>query len=638
MSTNTTNNGYYPITGIKDGHGPLPGQVPLRLEVDELVTNPKYALQLDLLYQAMKIFQEMPYSDKLSYFQVAGIHGLPHIPWDSPEAGLYRRQYCEHGTPLFATWHRPYMALVEQRLYEIMIGTVIPKYPAEYQEVLKEQAAQFRLPYWDWAVKKKRQDKDGKEVMIYDVPLIVQAPEVEVSSPMTPHSGPIVIIDNPFYTFKAKGEMGEYGIVPQEVDDKPYTATPTDRAQATSRWPGNPSKNEADLENFLGPFGWQNNDLVGQAIGNHNWSKPKKFKVFPDPPTVPEAVHRLLSEDYFNTYTRFVTTQRPMENEDPKLWLSLEGIHKNIDRILSIWQTLHEDKWFEEEPVHDKDGKIIRYVHPTDPLQPFRRDEEGHIYDSNASRNHLDFGYTYPELQRWKYDNDQDYKASIIAAVDRLYQPDPETFVALANEDVIINVAFEKFALRGLPFVVNVLLQGKVIGSVVNFSSKLDAKTQGEGGCENCHQQQQSGYMVAGQVFATRALASIVRDTENKELDALSREEIADYLKKHLDYEVVKYSGNIVPKEQMPSLEVFPIVGRRKVKRVPKKGEIQGAILKDGITALPGIGPEKVAWLEAEWNTDGTISVRDPEANSASDWKIKPVGWEAYVRLFPVEE
>jgi len=51
-------------------------------------------------------------SYQYSYFQIAGIHGLPDKSWD------YRKDewtgwYCTHGTTLFPTWHRPYVLLFE---------------------------------------------------------------------------------------------------------------------------------------------------------------------------------------------------------------------------------------------------------------------------------------------------------------------------------------------------------------------------------------------------------------------------------------------------------------------------------------------------------------------------------------------
>lgn len=56
----------------------------------------------------------------LSHFSLGGIHGLPFQPWN--DAGGEQQAdpqswggYCTHGSMLFPTWHRPYVALYEVR-------------------------------------------------------------------------------------------------------------------------------------------------------------------------------------------------------------------------------------------------------------------------------------------------------------------------------------------------------------------------------------------------------------------------------------------------------------------------------------------------------------------------------------------
>ena len=50
--------------------------------------------------------------ETMSYFRIAGIHGMPYEPWGGSQEG-YQEGYCAHGTVLFPTWHRPYIALFE---------------------------------------------------------------------------------------------------------------------------------------------------------------------------------------------------------------------------------------------------------------------------------------------------------------------------------------------------------------------------------------------------------------------------------------------------------------------------------------------------------------------------------------------
>lgn len=105
----------FPIVGIKAGQG-TDGKVPIRRDVDEwwLSNDAVDINQKSLFLQAMSFFQQIDVEEKLSYFQIAGIHGQPLVPWDentkpvTPGLG-----YCTHDSILFPSWHRPYLLLVE---------------------------------------------------------------------------------------------------------------------------------------------------------------------------------------------------------------------------------------------------------------------------------------------------------------------------------------------------------------------------------------------------------------------------------------------------------------------------------------------------------------------------------------------
>lgn len=101
----------FPIIGVHTGSD-VNGSVPLRIEVRELEKDPVawtlYILGLDML-------QYTPQSDMLSWYQIAGIHGRPFIPFGNvqPKPGNEQNGYCNHVSILFPTWHRPYLALYE---------------------------------------------------------------------------------------------------------------------------------------------------------------------------------------------------------------------------------------------------------------------------------------------------------------------------------------------------------------------------------------------------------------------------------------------------------------------------------------------------------------------------------------------
>ena len=148
----------YPITGIKVG-----GTSPRR-EINAFANG--YPVQFSLFIRALRVFQGMDFRDLLSYFQVAAIHGLPAVSWDSDPTprlvtetypGNYAQNdvtpdfYCPHQSLIFPTWHRAYMLLFEQRLWEIMNTQVVPQIPLIYREQWQLAANTWRMPYWDWA-------------------------------------------------------------------------------------------------------------------------------------------------------------------------------------------------------------------------------------------------------------------------------------------------------------------------------------------------------------------------------------------------------------------------------------------------------------------------------------------------------
>ncbi|KAF2020511.1 Di-copper centre-containing protein [Aaosphaeria arxii CBS 175.79] len=133
---------YFSVVGVQ-GCGIHP-----RLELRELEKDPT---MWNLFIQAMAKFQAMDQADKLSYFQVAGIHGAPFGPWDGVDGdGL--TGYCPHASNVFGTWHRPYLALFEQILHDraVEIANAFPR--GNIRKEYQTAAEKLRLPYWDWAM------------------------------------------------------------------------------------------------------------------------------------------------------------------------------------------------------------------------------------------------------------------------------------------------------------------------------------------------------------------------------------------------------------------------------------------------------------------------------------------------------
>lgn len=104
--------GFFAVTGVTGG-------VASRLELSQLQSsNPT---QWNLFLIALQRFQSKNQNERLSYFQICGIHGAPFVAWDGVVATSNSQSgYCTHSSNLFGPWHRPYLALFEVRQYRLL--------------------------------------------------------------------------------------------------------------------------------------------------------------------------------------------------------------------------------------------------------------------------------------------------------------------------------------------------------------------------------------------------------------------------------------------------------------------------------------------------------------------------------------
>ena len=85
---------------------------------------------------------------------------------------------------------------------------IAKQYPDSERAAYEKAASTWRLPYWDWA-----QLKERASGLVYDVPLLVQPPTIEVHGP----TGPTKLSPNPLSRFlvpggKAFGDLGRYSV------------------------------------------------------------------------------------------------------------------------------------------------------------------------------------------------------------------------------------------------------------------------------------------------------------------------------------------------------------------------------------------------------------------------------------------
>jgi tyrosinase len=199
---------FYADTGIYAGNGP-DSSVPLRQEIRQLqkdnLTWTLYILGLDML-------QYTDQTEMLSWYQIAGIsafhfqldiylpidfqgiHGRPYQPFDGvgPTDGNANNGYCTHVSILFPTWHRPYLALYEQVLWGLIQRIALLWTQVEERNQYVTAAANFRIPYWDWAAVPPA----GESAL----------PDSVGGSPYVSANGPsgVQIIANPLFSYQFK--------------------------------------------------------------------------------------------------------------------------------------------------------------------------------------------------------------------------------------------------------------------------------------------------------------------------------------------------------------------------------------------------------------------------------------------------
>ncbi|KAF2705592.1 Di-copper centre-containing protein [Pleomassaria siparia CBS 279.74] len=366
-----------------------------RLEIRDLQKN---ADQWNLYLLGMERFKAKDKTDSLSYYQVAGIHGRPYVTWNNfPTPLLNVAGFCPHACVLFGTWHRPYLAIYEQALYQSVLE-VIDTFPAAQQSRWKEAARTLRIPYWDWA----KAPPSGQT----NVPAAIRDQTVTVTKP----SGQVTIA-NPLYSYTWGTSL------PAEMGGGPYGNSPTTLRRPVSN-PTRSNNNEMNTKMnalrislrdrvyglFMSGASWgaASTSAIGVRLSSTN--SVDSFE------SVHDVIHNTAGGEsgghmYYLDYSSF----------DPIFWLH----HTNIDRLLAMYQVTTPNTYM-------ANGNIPRNMaqwnkgepkNSNTPLKPFTKDSAGNYFTSNDVKNTAVFGYTYPETAGSPTAN------SIKAAVNSLYGP-----------------------------------------------------------------------------------------------------------------------------------------------------------------------------------------------------------------------
>lgn len=199
-----------------------------RLEIDVFITD---APVCNLFLLALAELQRWDVQDKpWSWFGICSIHGLPPGPWQGltqdtavrtgqfpawdpnhpdprfdprkrNQMGDTSRGYCSHNSVLFPSWHRPYLAMMEQaiclKMHEIAKWYSRPGDRVKYQDA----AYRFRMPYFDPYLARVLLEEDRKNELKWQcgTPQVLSARFVKVfrwDDPDYP-----LDIENPLYTY-----------------------------------------------------------------------------------------------------------------------------------------------------------------------------------------------------------------------------------------------------------------------------------------------------------------------------------------------------------------------------------------------------------------------------------------------------
>ncbi|EPS39581.1 hypothetical protein H072_6625 [Dactylellina haptotyla CBS 200.50] len=373
------------VTGIQQGfkRGEQP---PVRKEIREMLKN---RTEFSLFVMALYRLQRQPQELDNSYYALAGIHGQPYKAWDKVETveGASKTEgYCAHGDMLFLPWHRPYIAVFEQQVWNHAYDIVmeLPKnHPkrAKFMKVLPT----LRLPYWDWASNSDIPSEIAEENMI---PIeTIREDEEKIQNPLYS------------YWFTSTNEFKNYlwGDLKETIrfptaDKKISTQSRGLLAAMKAR--------ETTWKDKVYKILMSSKTFVSMAKGSVDSEDGDETEYTDSLEDVHGDVHVSIgnSWDEKGNFVGVGTMTPPnFSGFDPIFWLH----HANVDRLFAMWQNLHPKGYTFSETT-----KFPTYVRPVGekvdldtPLKPFRQTMDGKFWTSASVGDTKKFGYIYPETR-----------------------------------------------------------------------------------------------------------------------------------------------------------------------------------------------------------------------------------------------
>ncbi|PFH55678.1 hypothetical protein XA68_17829 [Ophiocordyceps unilateralis] len=375
------------------------GSIPLRLEIRQMRMDQH---RWDLFILALSMLQTADQNDPLSWYQIAGIHGVPFQPWNGVQAapGAAESGYCTHSSVLFPMWHRPYMALLE-----LVNAIAIMFSNATERQLYQLAAADFRLPYWDWS-----RSAPAGETHLPDV----------FWNPVVMQNGPngVQSIKNPLYSYQF-----------HPLDTEAFIWNPLKQWNETKRGPETsvsltapPSNNEKVNAALLSKlpeiqqrlFVLFSNYHDYNSFSNKAWAVSKGLSTLDSIESVHDIIHLYGGSKGHLTYV-------PLSSFDPLFFLH----HTMSDRLIAIWQLLNPSAWIAPMAAGETTFTAVKGTMQTSdsPLTPFYSSPNGTFWTSNTARSTEAFGYAYADTSPSLVPPGGDVRLALIRKINDWYGP-----------------------------------------------------------------------------------------------------------------------------------------------------------------------------------------------------------------------
>ncbi|KAF7290719.1 Di-copper centre-containing protein [Mycena indigotica] len=521
---------------------------PNRLDIWKLVDMP---VHFSLYVQALQKMFVDDQADITSFFAIGGIHGLPYNSWngagEEPVDPNAWQGYCTHANLLFPTWHRPYVALMEQVLQRTAI-TIAETYTVNKEE-FKKAAMELRQPFWDWAAD------------ALPPPEVISKDYVDIIGP----DGEKVPVPNPLrrYTF--------------HPIDPSFQDTTFEKWGTTIRHPTTMGADAKD--NVDGPRGLiatLNQTYPKRKLNTyftltrlHTWpefsNKASGNKALANSlETIHDGVH-----DNLGGLGPGHMGHPAVAGFDPIFWLH----HCNVDRQLALWSAVNHGVWVtkgqagrgtwtlpQDAPIDGKTALTPFWKSADDTATPYWTSAD----DGNAGLATAPLGYTYPDFNGLDMGNPQQVKIHIRQHIEKLYGslggfeiPQPvaanhgpavaDWTVRVQIKQAEVGQSFAVFLFLGpVPPAVDAadwLFDETCVGTYDVFVNSLSER------CANCREQED--LVVEGFVHLT---GEIIQHAPT--LASLRPQVVVPYLTDTLNWGVRKIDGTAVALDTVPSLEV----------------------------------------------------------------------------------